>query len=53
LFVDLPSGTYDISATYGEHKQALKGIKIVGGKQKTVYLRWAHDTGPTVKVPDE
>jgi hypothetical protein len=53
LFVDLPSGTYDISATYGEHKQALKGIKIVGGKQKTVYLRWAEDTGLTVKVPNE
>jgi hypothetical protein len=53
LFVDLPSGTYDISATYGEHKQALKGIKVVGGKQKTVYLRWAEDTGLTVKVPNE
>ena len=53
LFVDLPSGTYDISATYGEHKQALKGIKVVGGKQKTVHLRWAEDTGPTVKMPNE
>ena len=53
LFVDLPPGTYDITATYGEHKQTLKGIKVVGGKQKTVYLRWTEDTGPTVKVPNE
>ncbi len=53
LFVDLPSGTYDISAAHGQHKQALKGIKVVGGKQKTVHLRWAEDTGVTVKVPNE
>ncbi|HEV2173183.1 MAG TPA: carboxypeptidase-like regulatory domain-containing protein [Nitrospira sp.] len=53
LFVDLPPGTYDISATYGQHKQALEGIKVVGGKQKTVHLRWAEDTGPTVKAPNE
>ena len=53
LFVDLPPGTYDISAAYGEHKQALEGIKVVGGKQKIVHLRWAEDAGPTVKVPNE
>jgi hypothetical protein len=53
LFVDLPSGTYDISAAHGQHKQALKGIKVIGGKQKTVHLRWADDTGVTVKVPNE
>ena len=53
LFVDLPPGTYDISATYGEHKQALKGIKVVRGKQKTVHLRWTEDTGPMVEVPKQ
>jgi hypothetical protein len=53
LFVDLPSGTYDVSAAHGQHKQALKGVKVVGGKQKTVHLRWADDTGVTVKVPNE
>jgi hypothetical protein len=53
LFVDLPTGTYDISATYGEYNQALKGIKVVGGKQKTVHLRWAEDIGPTVDVPNQ
>src|SRR5262245_2335227 len=53
LFIDLPSGTYDVSAAYGEHKQALKGIKIVSGKQKTVHLRWVVDAGPMVKVPNE
>lgn len=53
LFVDLPSGTYDISAVYGEHKQVLKGVKVVSGKQKTVHLRWAVDAGAMVKVPNE
>lgn len=53
LFIDLPSGTYDISAAYGEHIQVLKGVKIVSGKQRVVHLRWAVDTGPIVKVPNE
>jgi hypothetical protein len=51
LFIDLASGTYDISATYRGNKQALKRIKVVGGKQQTVLLRWEQDTGPTTKVP--
>ena len=53
LFVDLPSGTYDITATYGTHKRSLQGIPIVAGKQKTLYLRWAEDAGATIKVPNE
>lgn len=53
LFIDLPSGTYDISAMYGEQKQTLKGIKVVAGKQKTVQLQWAADIGSMVKVPNE
>jgi hypothetical protein len=53
LFVDLPTGTYDISAMYGDQKQTLKGIKVVAGKQKTVQLQWAKDIGSIVKVPNE
>ena len=53
VFVDLPSGTYGITATYGAQKRSLHGIKIVAGKQKTLYLRWAEDVGATVKLPPE
>lgn len=53
LFVDLPSGTYDLAATYGTHKRAMQGIKIVAGQQKTIYLRWAEDAGATVNAPTE
>jgi hypothetical protein len=49
--VDLPSGMYDISASYGGHKQALKGIKVVAGRQKTIHMRWADEAGALMKVP--
>ena len=53
LFVDLPSGVYDISAAYGEHKQVLKGIRVVAGRQKTIHVRWADEAGAPVKVPQQ
>lgn len=53
LFVDLPTGTYDITATYGTQPRSLKGMKIVAGKQTTLYVRWAEDIGVTVNVPKE
>lgn len=53
LFVDLPSGTYNISAMQGDRRQALAGIKVETGKQKTVHLRWAEDVGAIVKAPNE
>ena len=54
LFVDLPSGAYEITATYGIHKRSLQGLKIVAGSQKTVYLRWAdEDVGAAAKAPTE
>lgn len=53
LFVDLPAGTYDIAAAHGDRKQALKGIKVEAGKQKTLYLRWADDVGVAVKTPGD
>ena len=53
LFVDLPSGTYDITATYGTQKRSVKGVKIVSGKQKTLYLRWPEDVGVTINLANE
>jgi len=53
LFIDLPSGTYDISAMYGDQKQDVRAIKIVEGHQKTVHLRWKGDMGLLGKVPKD
>lgn len=53
LFVDLPSGTYDVSAMQGDRRQALAGIQVERGNQRTVYLRWAEDVGAIGKAPNE
>lgn len=53
LFVDLSPGDYDVTATYGDHTQRLKGIKVDAGKQKTFYLRWTEDRGLTGTLPVE
>lgn len=53
LFVDLPSGTYDITATYGTQKRSLQRIKIVRGRQKTLYLRWTEDAAASLNMPTE
>jgi hypothetical protein len=43
LFVELPSGTYDLTAIYADRTQGLKGVRVEAGKMKTVYLRWPED----------
>ncbi|HEU4686356.1 MAG TPA: hypothetical protein VFS39_17750 [Nitrospira sp.] len=43
LFVDLSPGLYDVTATFGDQTQHLKGIRVESGKQKVVYLRWKDD----------
>jgi hypothetical protein len=53
LFVELPSGIYDITATHADRTQGLKGVKVNAGKQKTVYLRWAEDRSPAGRLPAE
>lgn len=53
LFVDLPSGIYDITAMYGAQERSAKGIKIVAGRQTTLYLRWPEDAGATVNLSNE
>lgn len=53
LFVDLPSGIYDITATHGDRTQVLKGVNVSAGKQRIVYLRWAEDRGSAGRLPAE
>ncbi|RPH81569.1 MAG: hypothetical protein EHM80_01935 [Nitrospiraceae bacterium] len=43
LFVELPSGTYHLTATHADRTQNLKGVTVKGGKMKTVYLRWPEE----------
>lgn len=53
LFVDLPPGTYDVTASHADREQVLKGIKVEGGKQRVFQLRWADDRGMAAKIPLE
>lgn len=45
LFVDLPSGSYHITAVHADRTESLKGVRVEAGKMKTVYLRWPEDKG--------
>ena len=45
LFVDLPSGTYHLTAIQADRTQGLKGVTVEAGKMQTVYLRWPEDKG--------
>lgn len=53
LFVDLAPGVYDVTAIHHDSKQVTKGVKVEGGKQKTVYLRWKEDRGLAGSLPAE
>lgn len=43
LFVELPSGTYHLTAIHADRTQDLKGVTVEGGKMKTVHLRWPEE----------
>lgn len=45
LFVDLPSGTYHITAAHADRTESLKGVRVEAGKTKTVHLRWQEEGG--------
>ncbi len=45
LFVELPSGTYDLTAIHADRTQGLKGVRVEAGKMKTVHLRWQEERG--------
>ena len=47
LFVELPSGTYHLTAIHADRTQGLKGVRVEAGKMKTVYLRWPEEGGIT------
>ncbi|TKS59529.1 MAG: hypothetical protein EWM72_02097 [Nitrospira sp.] len=53
LFVDLPAGIYDVTATHRDSKQGLKGVKVEAGKQRVIHLRWAEDRGLVGNLPGE
>jgi len=45
LFVDLPSGTYHLTAVHADRTQGLKGVTVEAGRTKTVHLRWTEERG--------
>lgn len=45
LFVELPSGTYHLTAIHADRTQGFKGVTVEAGKMKTVHLRWPEDRG--------
>ena len=49
LFVDLPSGTYHLTAIHADLIQGLKEVTVEAGKMKTVYLRWPRESGITAR----
>ncbi|MFQ5930804.1 MAG: carboxypeptidase-like regulatory domain-containing protein [Nitrospiraceae bacterium] len=40
LFVDLPSGTYTITASKDGHTQVREGVSVRAGDMRTVYFHW-------------
>ena len=47
LFLDLPDGTYHISATMEKRTERLTHVKVEHGRQRTLYMRWPEDRGAT------
>lgn len=43
LFVDLPPGLYHITGMLNGRAMSLKGVKVVGGKTKTLLLSWSSE----------
>lgn len=41
LFVDLPDGTYHIQAVSRGDQVEQRGVRVSGGRTRTVYLRWS------------
>ncbi len=53
LFIDLPDGTYEVTATLGGDHQQARGIKIKRGKVTTQHVRWAEDRSPPLAAQSE
>lgn len=53
LFIDLPEGTYEVTATFGGHRQVITGITVKPGKSVTQHVRWTEDYSlPLVVQPE-
>lgn len=52
LFIDLPEGTYEITATLGGQQQQVRGIKIKQGQTTTQHVRWAEDRSPSLAATE-
>ncbi|OQW32820.1 MAG: hypothetical protein A4E19_05545 [Nitrospira sp. SG-bin1] len=53
LFVDLPPGPYDLSATFRGQVQRLKGITVESGRQKVIHVRWKEEQDSPVHVAED
>lgn len=53
LFIDLPDGTYEVTATLGGEVQVVKAIKVKPGKSLTHHVRWAEDHSSSLTAQPE
>lgn len=53
LFVDLPAGRYDVTATYGHSARRVTGVAVQAGTQRTIHLQWGEDRGLPANGNDE
>lgn len=48
LFIDLPEGVYEVTATLGGVTNRVAGIKVRHGHVTTQHMRWAEDRSPAL-----
>jgi hypothetical protein len=48
LFIDLPEGAYEVTASLGGQAQVMKSIKVSSGKVTTQHVRWSEDRSPAL-----
>ena len=53
LFLDLPEGIYEVSATLGSARQTVKDIKVRRGHVTTQHVRWSEDRSPLLPAQAE
>ncbi len=53
LFIDLPEGTYDVSAMLGGQRQEATGIRVKPDHTTTHYVRWEEDHSPALIAQPE
>ncbi|MCW5794542.1 MAG: hypothetical protein KIS97_09390 [Nitrospira sp.] len=53
LFIDLPDGTYQISATLGGVTQQVNNLTVRRGHVITQHVRWAEDRSPALPAQAE